>query len=384
MEKRTIAILGATGSIGTQALDIVRRYPDRFEATALVAHSSAEKLFELVREFRPKVAALSVEPEFIPEDVKFCQWIFGPDCSVKAIEAAKPQDALCAIVGIAGLDAVWAALDVCEHVLLANKEALVTGGNLVMEKAARLGKPMLPVDSEHSAIFQCLQAKQNNPVKRLHLTASGGALRTWTKEKMQTATVRDVLAHPTWNMGGKITVDCATMLNKGLEIIEAYYLFGMPLERINVVVHPQSIIHSMIEFDDGSVLAQMGNPDMRGPIGYAMAYPERVPYDAKPLDLPQMGQLTFANPDYDRFPCLKMAQDALREGGNMPVVLNGANEAAVAAFLREQIPFGSIAEIISETLDKTVRSEITCIADVYAADAEARAIAGNLIGRHSC
>lgn len=384
MSKRTIAILGATGSIGTQALDIVRRYPDRFEATALVAHSSAEKLFELVREFRPKVAALSVEPEYIPEDVRFCQWIFGDDCSVKAIEAAKPQDALCAIVGIAGLDAVWTALDVCEHVLLANKEALVTGGRLVMEKAARLNKAMLPVDSEHSAIFQCLQAKQDNPVRRLHLTASGGALRTWTKERMQTATVRDVLAHPTWNMGGKITVDCATMLNKGLEIIEAHYLFDMPLERINVVVHPQSIIHSMIEFDDGSVLAQMGNPDMRGPIGYAMAFPERVPYDAKPLDLPALGQLTFDSPDLDRFPCLKMAQDALRIGGSLPVALNGANEAAVAAFLREQISFGSIAEIISETLNKTVRSEITCIADVYAADAEARAIAENLIGRHSC
>ena len=384
MEKRTIAILGATGSIGTQALDLVRRYPERFSAACLTAHASTEKLFELVRTFRPKTAGLVCEPEHIPEDLRFCEWFFGSDCSVRALEAAKPQDALCAITGIAGLDAVWTALDVCEHVLLANKEALVTGGDLVMDKARRLNKPMLPVDSEHSAIFQCLQAKQNNPVKRLHLTASGGALRTWTKEKMYTATVRDVLAHPTWNMGGKITVDCATMLNKGLEIIEAYYLFGMPLERINVVVHPQSIIHSMIEFDDGSVLAQMGNPDMRGPIGYAMAFPERVPYDAKPLDLPALGQLTFAAPDYDRFPCLKMAQDALRAGGNMPVVLNGANEAAVAAFLREQIAFGNIAEIISETLEKTPRSKITCIGDVYAADAEARAIAGNCIRRLSC
>jgi len=384
MSKRTIAVLGATGSIGTQTLDIVRRYPERFEASVLVAHSSAEKLFELVREFRPKVAALSVEPEFIPEDVRFCEWIFGDGCSVKALEAAKPQDALCAIVGIAGLDAVWTALDVCERVLLANKEALVTGGTLVMEKAARLSKPMLPVDSEHSAIFQCLQAKQDNPVRRLHLTASGGALRTWTKEQMRTATVRDVLAHPTWNMGGKITVDCATMLNKGLEVIEAYHLFGMPAERINVVVHPQSIIHSMIEFEDGSVLAQMGNPDMRGPIGYAMAYPGRVSYDAKPLDLPALAQLTFAAPDTDRFPCLRMAYEALKAGGSMPVVLNGANEAAVAAFLREQIPFGAISEIIEKTLEKSSRAEITCIGDVYAADAQARAAAAKLIGRHSC
>lgn len=383
MSKRTIAILGATGSIGTQTLDMVRRYPDRFEAVCLVANSSAEKLFDLVREFRPKVAALAVEPEFIPEDVRFCEWIFGEHCSVRAIQAAKPQDALCAIVGIAGLDAVWAALDVCERVLLANKEALVTGGTLVMEKAKRLGKPMLPVDSEHSAIFQCLQAKQNNPVRRLHLTASGGALRTWSAEKMRTATVRDVLAHPTWNMGGKITVDCATMLNKGLEVIEAYHLFQMPAERINVVVHPQSIIHSMIEFEDGAVLAQMGNPDMRGPIGYAMAYPERIAYDAKPLDFAQLGQLTFEAPDIERFPCLKMAFDALAEGGSMPVVLNGANEAAVSAFLHEKIAFGSISEIIAETLSESVRCEINGIDDVYHADAEARRIANEIIRRLS-
>lgn len=381
---RTLAILGATGSIGTQALDLARRYPERFKVNCLVAHSSAEKLFELVREFRPEVAALEIEPQEIPEDVRFCQWIFGEHCSVRAIQASKPQDALCAIVGIAGLNAVWAALDVCERVLLANKEALVTGGNLVMDKAARLNKPLLPVDSEHSAIFQCLQAKQNNPVRRLLLTASGGALRTWSADRMRTATVGDVLAHPTWRMGGKITVDCATMLNKGLEIIEAYHLFQMPVERIDVVVHPQSIIHSMIEFEDGAVLAQMGNPDMRGPIGYAMAWPERLPYDAKPLDLAQLSQLTFEKPDMVRFPCLKMAIEALKAGGSAPVILNGANEAAVAAFLREQIPFGRISEIIAETLEKSPSGAIRSIGDVYAADAQAREIAANIIGRLSC
>lgn len=381
---RTIAILGATGSIGTQTLDLVRRYPDRFEATCLVAHHSAAQLFELVREFRPKVAALEVEPDEIPEDVRFCEWIFGEHCSVRALEAARPQDALCAIVGIAGLDAVWTALDVCERVLLANKEALVTGGNLVMEKAARLNRPLLPVDSEHSAIFQCLQARQDNPVHRLHLTASGGALRTWSAERMQNASVQDVLAHPTWRMGGKITVDCATMLNKGLEVIEAHYLFQMPPEKINVVVHPQSVIHSMVEFEDGAVLAQMGNPDMRGPIGYAMAWPERLPYDATPLDFAKLGQLTFEAPDTQRFPCLQMAFDALRAGGSLPVVLNGANEVAVAAFLRGQIPFGRIAPVIRETLENSSREEIACIADVYAADAKARALASKNIGRLSC
>lgn len=383
MQKRSIAILGATGSIGTQALDLVRRYPDRFEATCLVAGRSAEKLFDLVREFRPKVAALAVEPKELPDDVKFCQWIFGEDCPVRALEAARPDDALCAIVGVAGLDAAWTALDVCSRVLLANKEALVTGGALVMGRAARLGKPLLPVDSEHSAIFQCLQARADNPVRRLHLTASGGALRDWPKEKMAAATVRDVLAHPTWRMGGKITVDCATMVNKGLEVIEARWLFDMPPERINVVVHPQSVIHSMIEFEDGAVLAQLGRPDMRGPIGYAMGYPERLPYGAEPLDFAALSKLTFAAPDMERFPGLALARAALEEGGSAPVILNGANEAAVAAFLEERIPFGRIAEIIAETMNACPRFAIDEIGDVHAADAQARAVAAEIIGRTS-
>ena len=383
MQKRSIAILGATGSIGTQALDLVRRYPDRFEATCLVAGRSAEKLFDLVREFRPKVAALAVEPKELPDDVKYCQWIFGEDCPVRALEAARPDDALCAIVGVAGLDAAWTALDVCSRVLLANKEALVTGGALVMDRAARLGKPLLPVDSEHSAIFQCLQARADNPVRRLHLTASGGALRDWPKEKMAAATVRDVLAHPTWRMGGKITVDCATMVNKGLEVIEARWLFDMPPEKINVVVHPQSVIHSMIEFEDGAVLAQLGRPDMRGPIGYAMGYPERLPYGAEPLDFAALSKLTFAAPDMERFPGLALARAALEEGGSAPVILNGANEAAVAAFLKERIPFGRIAEIIAETMNACPRFAIDEIGDVHAADAQARAVAAEIIGRTS-
>lgn len=375
MQQRTIAILGATGSIGTQALDIVRRHPDRFRAGCLTANTSADKLFALVREFRPAVAALAEEPAEIPEDVRFCEWFFGPDATVRALVASKCQDALCAIVGIAGLDAVWRALDVCERVLLANKEALVTGGDLVMQKAAERGIPMLPVDSEHSAIFQCLQARQGNPVRRLILTASGGALRDWPKEAMYAATVRDVLAHPTWNMGGKITVDCASMVNKGLEIIEAHHLFDMPAEKIAVVVHPQSIVHSMVEFEDGAVLAQLGMPDMRGPIGYAMGYPERIPYDGRPLDFAAIGHLDFAAPDLDRFPSLGMAIEALKAGGSAPVILNGANEVAVGAFLRERIPFGRIPEIICAALDAVPHTAITSIEDVYEADAAARAFA---------
>lgn len=378
---RTIAVLGATGSIGTQTLDLARRYPERFYVNCLAANASKEKLFDLVREFRPDAAALVCEPDEIPEDLRFCEWFFGKDACVNALKAAKSQDALCAIVGIAGLDAVLTALDVSERVLLANKEALVTGGELVMEKARRLNKPLLPVDSEHSAIFQCLQARGGNPVRRLHLTVSGGALRDWSCEAIQTASVEDVLRHPNWKMGAKITVDCATMVNKGLEVIEAHYLFSMPAERINVVVHPESVIHSMIEFEDGAVLAQLGNPDMRGPIGYAMGYPERLPYDAKPLDFAALAKLTFCAPDTERFPCLKMAVDALKAGGSAPVVFNGANEAAVAAFLRREIPFGRIARAIAEAMEKLDRADISSIADVYEADARARALTGEILGR---
>ena len=384
MEKRTIAILGATGSIGTQALDIVSRYPDRFHAVCLTADRSSEKLFELVRRFRPACAALNAEPESIPEDVRFCQWFFGPDSTVAALRASQAQDALCAIVGIAGLDAVWAALDVCQRVLLANKEALVTGGDLVTARAREKGVPLLPVDSEHSAIFQCLQARQDNPVKRLWLTCSGGALRTWTREAMYNATVRDVLKHPTWNMGGKITVDCATMANKGLEVIEAHHLFDMSAEKINVVIHPQSVVHSMIEFEDGAVLAQLGMPDMRGPIGYAMGYPERLPYDARPLNFYELGRLDFAAPDHARFPCLNMAIEALRAGNGMPVAFNGANEQAVGAFLRERIPFGRIPEIVDHALQAVAPIPIRTIADVYAMDRAAREDAENTLRRLTC
>ena len=378
---KTLAILGATGSIGSQALDLVRRYPEKFSAACLTANSSAEKLFELVREFRPKAAGMVNEPDNIPEDLKFCEWFFGADCSVKVLEAAQPDAALCAITGIAGLDAVWTALDVCREVLLANKEALVTGGDLVMEKARKLNKPMLPVDSEHSAIFQCLQAAQGNPVHSIILTASGGALRTWEKEKIDSATVSDVLNHPTWNMGQKITVDCATMVNKGLEIIEAHHLFNLPAEKIRVAVHPQSIIHSMVEFEDGAVLAQLGCPDMRGPIGYAMSYPERLPYEAKRLNFAQIAQLTFLEPDLNRFPSLGYAIDALKAGGAMPIILNGANEAAVAAFLKGQITFGRIPEIIRHALESVPQRSIASISDVYQADADARACAAEFIRR---
>ena len=369
---RTLAVLGATGSIGSQTMDIIRQHPDQFRASALAARSDAEGIFALAREFKPDVCALIKEPECIPEDLKHITWCFGDDAAEKAIEYAKPDDALCAVVGIAGLKNVLKALDVCERVLLANKEALVTGGDLVMEKAKRLSKPILPVDSEHSAIFQCLRAAMGNEPSRLILTCSGGALRTFSREEIENATVADVLKHPTWKMGGKITVDCASLMNKGLEVIEAHHLFQMSYNRIDVTIHPQSIIHSMIEFQDGACLAQLGAPDMRGPIGYAMGYPERVSYGAQRLDFAKIGTLTFAEPDRDRFPCLDYAYEALKEGGSAPVTLNGANEEAVGAFLRGDVKFGAIARAVRFALDEAKTVKIESFEQVFEKDLEAR------------
>ncbi|MCI5546947.1 MAG: 1-deoxy-D-xylulose-5-phosphate reductoisomerase [Clostridiales bacterium] len=376
---RTLAILGATGSIGRQALDIARRVPDQFRVTLLTAHSRAEALFELVREFRPAVAALTAEPDTLPEDVRFCQWYFGEDAVRRAVLAAKADDVLSAVVGVAGLPAAMAALDVSGRLLLANKESLVTGGALVMGKAAALHKPIVPVDSEHSAIFQCLQAQGGNPVSRLILTASGGPFRTWEKRDIERATRAQALGHPTWKMGAKITVDCAGMMNKGFEVIEAHHLFSMPMEKIDVIVHPQSVIHSMIEFEDGAVLAQLGAPDMRVPIGYAMGYPARIPFGGERLDFARIASLTFEAPDMERFPCLRMAIDAQKAGGVMPVALNGANEEAVAAFLDERIPFGGIARTVETVLARTENASVREIGDVYEADRRARFMARDVL-----
>ncbi len=378
---RNIALLGATGSIGRQTLDVVRSAPEQFHIKAMTAHANADALFALVREFKPEVAGLYVEPEYIPEDLRKTEWFFGEDFLTRVLEAAQADDVLSAVVGIAGLPAALKALETSERLLLANKESLVTGGHLVMEKAKTLGRQILPVDSEHSAIFQCLQGAADNPVRSLILTASGGPFRTWNKERVFSAKVSDALGHPTWKMGPKITVDCASMMNKGLEVIEAHHLFSMPLDQIDVVVHPESIIHSMVEFEDGAVLAQLGLPDMRVPIGYAMGYPDRVPFGGERLNLAKLGRLTFEAPDTERFPCLKMAYEAQRMGGVMPVALNGGNEAAVAAFLKERIPFGGIAEINARVLEGTAMQPVSCFEDVYAADQAARALAEKEIAR---
>ncbi len=371
---RRLAILGATGSIGTQTLDIIRRHPDMFSACALCAHSDAEGLFRLAREFAPACCSLVDECE-VPSDLKHIQWFFGPHGAEDMLIACGADDALCAIVGIAGLGAVLTALDNCERVLLANKEALVTGGKMVLDKAARLGRELLPVDSEHSAIFQCLKASESNKPRRLILTCSGGALREKSKSEIQNASVADVLSHPTWRMGSKITVDCATLMNKGLEVIEACWLFGMPPEKVDVVIHPQSVIHSMVEFEDGAVLAQLGKPDMRGPISYAMAHPHRISCGGERLDFERLSGLTFAAPDTDRFPCLSYAREAFKASGSAPVILNGANEAAVRAFLDGRIKFGAISDTVRYALDTCEVKAIHDIDGVFEADAYARRLA---------
>ena len=323
---RRIAILGSTGSIGTQALDVAARHSDRFQVTALVAHSSGEKLFEQVRAFHPQIAALTVEPENIPEDVKnACQWMFGENVLLDVVRACEADDVLVSVVGVVGLAAVMEALACGKRVLLANKEPLVAGGELVTEAARRAGHPLLPVDSEHSAIFQCLQGAGGNRPERLILTASGGPFRTWKKEDIACATKEQALRHPNWSMGRKITIDSASMMNKALEVIEARWLFDMPAERIDVLIHPQSVIHSMVEYADGAVMAQLGTPDMRLPILYAMSWPERLPTGGKRLDFAAMNALTFEQPDLERFPGLGLAYRALEAGGTMSAILNGAN-----------------------------------------------------------
>lgn len=374
---QTIAILGSTGSIGTQALELVRLYPEEFRVVALTARSSREKLFEQVREFRPEVAGLTepIPMSEIPEDVRFCRWVMGKE-ALRVAAAEVPADmVLVSVVGIAGLQSVMDALGANRQVLLANKEALVTGGHLVMDAAKRIGKPILPVDSEHSAIFQCLQGAGGNQPVRLLLTASGGPFRTWTREQMQNATRAQALKHPNWSMGAKITIDSASMFNKALEIIEAHWLFDMPPEKIQVVVHPQSIVHSAVEFADGAVLAQLGVPDMRVPIAYAMTYPRRIPTGSKPLDLFSIGTLTFEPGDPVRFLALRLAGECLNAGGAACTILNGANEMAVAAFLRDEIPFGAISRIVEGTLEACGAMPADTLEDIFHADLEARRVA---------
>ena len=353
-DKRHIAILGSTGSIGRQALDVVRQHKDRFEVELLTANNSSELLIRQALEFMPANVVICNESKYQevadalqPHDIK----VFTGMDSVCALVRSEDIDiVLTALVGFSGLRPTVSAIEAGKIIALANKETLVAGGSVVMALAKKHNAPILPVDSEHSAIFQCLMGAAGNPLTRIHLTASGGPFRSWTKEEIAAVTRNEALKHPQWKMGAKITIDSATMMNKGFEMIEAKWLFDTEPEKINIVVHPQSIIHSMVEFADGAVIAQMGHPDMREPIQYALSFPERLTLDNKKLDFAELGSLTFEKPDMDKFPCLALAFEAIGRGGNIPCAMNAANEAAVAAFLQDRIRFYDIPDIISSCM----------------------------------
>ena len=353
---KNVVILGSTGSIGQNTLDVIRSHPDKFRVLALVAGNNVELLKKQAEEFRPKLA------------------VSKKDGEAAAIEAATLPEAaivVSAIVGAAGLKPTYAALKAGKRVALANKESLVAAGAVMTKVCKAEGGELLPVDSEHSAIHQVLHGKKE-AVRRIILTASGGPFRTWPIEKLSKATVEDALRHPNWKMGDKITVDSATMMNKGLEFIEAHWLFGLPPEKIAIKVHPQSVVHSLVEYVDGSVLAQMGLPDMRTPIAYALAYPERITAPVSSLDLVKASPLTFEEPDPKRFPALALAEEALKKGKSYPCVLNAANEVAVDAFLKRKISFMDIVNTVAKILEKHDSFEMNTLDDVLEIDAWAR------------
>jgi 1-deoxy-D-xylulose-5-phosphate reductoisomerase len=380
---QNITILGSTGSIGTSTLDVVARHPDRFRITALTANSQADVLFQQCLKFKPRYAVMLDATAAIQLRQRVS--VAGLDTEVLSGAAALEQVAvlpevdavMAAIVGAAGLRPTLAAAHAGKRILLANKETLVMAGNVFMDAVRASGAVLLPIDSEHNAIFQALPRGYDgdlsaNGVRRILLTASGGPFRDTPLGELQDVTPEQACAHPNWVMGRKISVDSASMMNKGLEVIEAHWLFNAGADDIQVVVHPQSVIHSLVEYVDGSVLAQLGNPDMRTPIAYGLAYPERIDAGVAPLDLFKVATMNFTAPDFRRFPCLALAYQALRAAGTAPAVLNAANEVAVAAFLDRQIPFLSIPRVIESVLDALPASAVVSLDDVLAADGEAR------------
>ncbi len=381
---KTIVILGSTGSIGTNTLDIVSRFPDQFRVAGLTAGNNDDMLDDQIRRYKPRVVALANDAAATRLRRRWA------DASVEILSgqeglaqvAALPEAELVvsAIVGGAGLVPTLAAIRSGKHIALANKEPMVMAGQLMQEEARRRKVKIFPVDSEHSAIFQSLEGHRLEDVRRLILTASGGALWTLTKEQLQEVTPEQALQHPNWKMGAKITIDSATLMNKGLEVVEARWLFDIPESRIDVLVHRESIIHSLVEYEDRSMIAQLGLPDMRTPISYAMRYPERLALDLPSLDLTEVGRLSFCKPDHDRFPCLRLGYESLRIGGTMPAAMNAANEIAVEAFLNGGIKFPAIADIIRQTMDAHQRREVDTIEAALEADRWAREKAESLAG----
>ena len=381
MKKKQIAILGSTGSIGTQALKVIEEHPDLYEAYALTANNQVELLAEQARKFMPAAVVIANEAKYLQLKEMLAdlpiQVYAGADALCEIVEAKPIDVVLASMVGYAGLRPTMNAIRAGKAIALANKETLVVAGELINALAQQYKTPILPVDSEHSAIFQCLES--NNALEKVILTASGGPFRKFTMEQLQHVTKEQALKHPNWEMGAKITIDSATMMNKGFEVIEAKWLFGVRPDQIEVVVHPQSVIHSMVQYEDGAVKAQLGMPDMRLPIQYAFSYPQRIKASFDRLDFSKMTELTFEQPDTNRFRCLALAYEALHQGGNMACIVNAANEVVVSAFLKDRISFLRMSEVIEASMAKVPFIQTPTYEDYVATDAEARRIAESLI-----
>ena len=381
MKKKQIAILGSTGSIGTQALKVIEEHPDLYEAYALTANNQVELLAEQARKFMPAAVVIANEAKYLQLKEMLAdlpiQVYAGADALCEIVEAKPIDVVLASMVGYAGLRPTMNAIRAGKAIALANKETLVVAGELINALAQQYKTPILPVDSEHSAIFQCLEP--SNALEKVILTASGGPFRKFTMEQLQHVTKVQALKHPNWEMGAKITIDSATMMNKGFEVIEAKWLFGVRPDQIEVVVHPQSIIHSMVQYEDGAVKAQLGMPDMRLPIQYAFSYPQRIKASFDRLDFSKMSELTFEQPDTNRFRCLALAYEALNQGGNMACIVNAANEVVVSAFLKDRISFLRMSEVIEQSMAKVPFIQTPTYEDYVATDAEARRVAESLI-----
>lgn len=381
MKRKKIAILGSTGSIGVNTLHVLRDMKEEYEVTALTAHSNAALLLEQAQEFRPAFLGLSGENadrETLRENApRGTRLAFGREALLEACSQA--DMIVLAVVGIAGLPAFEYCLRNRIAVAFATKEALVCGGRLARDLMDVTGTPVYPIDSELSAIFQCLRGNEMREVRQILLTASGGPFRRASLEEIQSATVEQALKHPNWSMGAKITIDCATMINKGLEVMETRWLFDIPAEKITVVVHPESIVHSMVEFSDHAIMAQLGSPDMKIPIAYALSYPRRLENDVQPLDIFAAGSLHFERPDFEKFPCLGLAYEAIKSDNYLQLVLNSANEVAVEAFLHKQIGFMDIARLIEQAMHHFGSLPIASFSDIYAADGEIRAYCHGLL-----
>ena len=381
--RRHIAILGSTGSIGRQTLDVIRLHPDLFEVDLLTANNNSRILIEQALEFSPSSVVIcnaskykEVADALQPKGIKvFC----GVDSICELVRAEQTDIVVAAMVGFSGLQPTVSAIKAGKIIALANKETLVAAGSIIMELSKQYNAPILPVDSEHSAIFQCLLCAQGNTLTKIHLTASGGPFRTWDKDRIARATASEALRHPNWNMGAKVTIDSATMMNKGFEVMEARWLFDVNPSDIHVVVHPESIIHSMVEFEDGAVIAQMGHPDMREPIQFALSFPRRLFLNNKKLDFSTLGQLSFFEPDTDKFPNLALAFKALERGGNIPCALNAANEVAVAAYLQDRIRFYDIPAIIEKCIAGTEFVAKPSLDDIFQTHEQAMARANKFI-----